>query len=359
MNQKFQKGVRLPGTREKLVYRASILKGVSLMTPQKNSGSNYNPRVNIDAHFVKIPLQLVDEINTLFPKKDVGLQYLNLLSKTDCVFANRKSKGSAILAIPGHMFRNLNYIKRQSLRLDVRTLRKTIENYLEKLEHLQYIEYYFDDGLYRRTKYDEPSKNATMVSITIRDFERTMRFKPTVIKPPKASNPNLQYLNTSGNLLIQGTWVDTYYDSSKNIYDYRPIPLLPMYAYSTPQEWVRLMRCPFDRRAATLEVRRNSINRCTRTKTQAEKFSACEAFLDLLSHCVHNEPQLPLSKNQNVVVFNSSEKTSFRSLAKRWCWDTKTVARFFKNFAEYFEVMKLRDKSGVIILIKCLLGEGK
>lgn len=330
------------------------------MTPPKKTGSNYNPRINFDAHFVKIPLQFVDKINTLFPKNDIGLQYLNLLSKTDCVFGNRKSKGSAILAIPGHMFRNLNYIKCQTLGLDVRTHRETIENYLQKLEHLQYIEHYFDDSLYRRTKYDKPSKNSTMISVAICDFERVMRFKPTVIKPPKASNPKLQYLNNSGNLLIQGTWVDTYYaHNSKTIYDYRAKPSLHLYSYTTPQEWVRLMRCPFDRRASTLEVRRNSINRCTRTKTQAEKFSACEAFLDLLSHCVHNEPQLPLSKNQNVVVFNSSEKTSFRSLAKRWCWDTKTVARFFKNFAEYFEVMKLRDKSGVIILIKCLLGEGK
>lgn len=330
------------------------------MTPQKNSGSNYNSRINIDAHFVKIPLQLVDEINTLFPKNDVGLQYLNLLSKTDCVFGNRKSKGNAILAIPGHMFRNLNYIKRQSLRLDVRTLRKTIENYLEKLEHLQYIEHYFDDGLYRRTKYDEPSKNATMVSVTIRDFERVMRFKPTVITPPKSSNPKLQYLNTSGYLIVQGTWVNTYYDySSKTVYDYRPNPSLPMYAYTTPQEWVGLMRCPFDRRASTLEVRRNSINRCSRTKAQAEKFSACEAFLDLLSHCVHNEPQLPLSKNQNVVAFEASEKTSFRNLAKRWCWDPKTVSLFFKRFSNYFDVLKLNDKSGVVILIKCLLGEGK
>lgn len=329
------------------------------MTPQKNAGSLYNLRINIDAHFVKIPLQLVDEINSLFPKNDVGLQYLNLLSKTDCVFGNRKSKGSAILAIPGHMFRNLNYIKCQSLRLDVRTHRKTIEGCLKKLEHLQYIEYYLDDSLYRRTKYDEPSKSSTMISVTIRDFERAMRFKPTVIKPSKVSNPKLQYLNTSGNLLIQGTWVDTYYDyNSKTIYDYRPNPSLPMYAYSTPQEWVRLMRCPFDRRAATLEVRRNSINRCTRTKTQAEKFSACEAFLDLLSHCVHNEPQLLLSKKQYLVVFDVSEKTSFRNLAKRWCWDPKTVALFFKRFSDYFDVLKLNDKSGVMILIKCL-GEGK
>ena len=328
------------------------------MTPPKNAGSLYNLRINIDAHFVKIPLQLVDEINSLFPKNDVGLQYLNLLSKTDCVFGNRKSKGSAILAIPGHMFRNLNYIKCQSLRLDVRTHRKTIEGCLKKLEHLQYIEYYLDDSLYRRTKYAEPSKNSTMVSVTIRDFERVMRFKPTIIPPPKSSNSKLQYLNTSGYLIVQGTWVNTYYDSSKTIYDYRPNPSLPIYAYSTPQEWVRLMRCPFDRRASTLEVRRNSINRCNRTKTQAKKFSACEAFLDLLSHCVHNEPLLPLSQNQNVVVFEASEKTSFRNLAKRWCWDTKTVARFFQKFSDYFDVLKLCDKSGIVILIKCL-GGGK
>lgn len=127
-----------------------------------------------------------------------------------------------------------------------------------------------------------------------------------------------------------------------------------VYNYSN-EGWVALPKAPFDERARMFQERKDKRNRCERTKRQAEKFSPCEAFLDLLSHSVFRDFDNFFSWFCPCVMIGDESLLTCRNLALRWGWGKSEVQRFLKEHNEVFECVTMPGNCGTVIFAKKLL----
>jgi len=128
-----------------------------------------------------------------------------------------------------------------------------------------------------------------------------------------------------------------------------------VYNYSN-EGWLPLAKAFFDNRASVYQDKKNKRNHIVKTKHQAERFSPCEAFLDLYSHTVFRDYNNFFSWFCPAVMFENKSLLTCRGLAERWGWGKSEVHRFLKEHNEVFECVVLPGNCGTVLFNKMVKG---
>ncbi|MEE1504651.1 MAG: hypothetical protein UGF89_10475, partial [Acutalibacteraceae bacterium] len=124
-----------------------------------------------------------------------------------------------------------------------------------------------------------------------------------------------------------------------------------VYNYSN-EGWIPLPKAVFDQRANVYQEKKDKRNRIEKTKHQAERFSPCEAFLDLFAHTVYRDFDNFFSWFAPCVMIGDDALLTCRSLASRWGWGKSEVQRFLKEHSEVFECVMMHGNCGSVIFNK-------
>lgn len=126
-----------------------------------------------------------------------------------------------------------------------------------------------------------------------------------------------------------------------------------VYNYSN-EGWLPLPKSVFDNRAKTYQEKKDKRNRSDANKHRAERFSPCEAFLDLIAHTVYRDFDNFFSWFGACVMIDNDVLLTCRNLAVRWGWGKSEVQRFLKEHSEVFECITMPGNCGTVIYNKMI-----